>query len=106
MFKNVSVRAKKSRPDETMRSTITSLLLLTEQAFNRPSFGRELEGVTGTLLSLDRSGRVNCLGGFERGVVHSKIRQARKANRINRKAKREKERKRKSDLGGPPPCKG
>ena len=42
----------------------------------------------------------------QRGVVHSKIRQARKANRIKRKAKREKERKRKSDLGGPPSCKG
>jgi len=40
-----------------------------------------------------------------RGVVHSKIRQTPKAKRIKRKAKRE-ERKRKSDLGGPPPCKG
>jgi len=56
-----SVRVKKSRPDETIRSAMM-VLLLTEQAFSRPSLGRELEEVTGTLLSLDRGGRVNCLG--------------------------------------------
>jgi len=65
MLRKVSVLDKKSRPDETMRSAMMYLLLLTEQTFQRPSLGRELEVVTGTLLSLDRGGQVNCSGRFE-----------------------------------------
>jgi len=68
-FSHVSVIAKKSRPEEEIRSGMMAFLLSTEQALSKPSLGRETSGSEDRWISfsLEEVGRVN-----QRGLVVKK----------------------------------